>query len=160
LSNKEHPAGVVKTPETPSDGKSVVSSMPASTPTSGKKQAFDDVLKPLTSEELASPGTQKLVLYMLEQAQGECDRLDGYVERFHEADKRASIIQEKFDAQVRISKATEIDVITGTTLGGAMMGFASYFWSKQQPDAGAGWFVLICGLGLLIGSIFIKVAKK
>src|SRR5207244_1208023 len=51
----------------------------AHTPASGRRQAFDDVLRPLTPEDLASPGTQKIILYMLQQTQAENEALSGYV---------------------------------------------------------------------------------
>jgi len=71
---------------------------------------------------------------MLQQARSDADQLEGYVERFHDADKRAAIVQEKLDAQTKISKAVEIAVIVGTTLGGALMAMATYFCGKPQPD--------------------------
>jgi len=69
------------------------------TAVSGRRQAFDDVLRPLTPEDLASPGTQKIILYMLQQTQSENELLTGYVERFHDADKRAAILQQQNDAE-------------------------------------------------------------
>jgi hypothetical protein len=93
-------------------------------PSSGRRQAFDDVMTPLTPDDLASPGTQKLVLYMLQQKQAEVVELNGYSERFHDSDKRAAVLQEKLDAQKKFSKSVEIAVITGTTVGGALIGVA------------------------------------
>ena len=97
---------------------------------------------------------------MLQQARSDADQAEGYVERFHDADKRAAVLDEKLTASSKMSKAVEIAVIVGTTLGGVLMGFAGYFWSKIPPDTGAGWLVLFCGLGLLVGAIAVKAAKR
>ena len=129
-------------------------------PVTGRRQAFDDVLKPLTPEDLASPGTQKLVLYMLQQAQNSADQFAGYVERYHEADKRAAILSEKLESRIRIDKAVEIAVIAGTAFGGALIGLGTYFWGKAIPDVLAGWMALLLGIGLIIGSVVVKIAKR
>jgi len=128
-------------------------------PISGKRQAFDDVLVPLTPKDLADPGTQKLILHMLQQARTDADQAEGYILRFYDADKRAAILQEKLDSSNKISKTTEIAVMTGTTLGGALIGMASYFWAKSQPDLGAGVFVLVIGVFLLGGAIAVKMRQ-
>src|ERR1035437_8603479 len=118
LNNEQTPqASVSSTPPTGAPTTNLV-------PSSGRRQAFDDVMTPLTPEDLASPGTQKLVLYMLQQKQAEVIDLTGYSERFHDSDKRAAILQEKLDAHTKFSKSVEIAVITGTTVGGALIGVA------------------------------------
>lgn len=129
-------------------------------PVTGRRQAFDDVLKPLTPEELASPGTQKLVLYMLQQAQTSADQFEGYVERYHEADKRAAVLAEQLESRARIDKSVEIAVIAGTAFGGALMGLGTYFWGKSTPDTLAGWMTFLLGLGFIIGSVCVKIAKR
>jgi hypothetical protein len=150
-------------PETPDVGDGAMSQFgtaASQAPISGKRQAFDDVLLPLTPKDLTDPGTQKLILHMLQQARNDADQAEGYVERFHDADKRAAVLEEKLAASTKMSKAIEIAVVVGTTLGGVLMGFASYFWSRTPPDTGAGFFVLVCGLVLLVGGIAVKIAKR
>jgi hypothetical protein len=138
----------------------VASSAQYPVPSSGRRQAFDDVMTPLTPQDLASAGTQKLVLYMLQQSQNQVIELSGYSERFHESDKRAAVLQEKLDAQSKFSKSVEIAVITGTTLGGALIGVATYFWAKTPPDNTSGWLALVIGALLVIGAAIVKVSSK
>ena len=130
------------------------------TPAFGRRQAFDDVLRPLTTEDLASPGTQKIILYMLQQTQAENDALGGYVERFHEADKRAAVLQQQLDHERVISRATDIAVTAGTTIGGAVLGVAFYFFGKTQPDNFSGAIALVLGFLLVAGALAIKAAKR
>ncbi len=82
------------------------------------------------------------------------------MERFHEADKRAAILQEQLDTQTRLSRATDIAVIIGTTLGGAMIGLATYFWGKTTPDVYAGVFACAIGVLLIIGAVAVKIARR
>jgi hypothetical protein len=130
------------------------------TPVSGSRQAFDDVLRPLTEEDLKSPGTQKLILYMLQQANSKNDSLDGYVERFHEADKRAAVLQEQFNAERKVSKVIEIIVLCGTTIGGLLFGTGIYFIGKTPPDYTSAIVAFVLGLLLIAGSITAKVAQR
>jgi hypothetical protein len=127
---------------------------------SGKRQAFDDVLVPLTEEDLASRGTQKVILYMLQQARNDADQFEGYVVRFHEADKRAVVLQEKLDSISRTHKAIDIAVLVGTTLGGAIMTTATYFWAKSPAEIGTGILAVAIGLVLLLGSISVRTTLR
>ena len=158
-------------PDTPSSNPTSIQSGPGNpsgdiqnqteqAPVSGRRQAFDDVLKPLTQEELASPGTQKLVLYMLQQAQASADQFEGYVERFHEADKRAAVLEEQLENRIRMDRTVEIAIITGTSFGGALIGVGTYFWGKTPPDVVAGWIAVTLGIGFILGSIAVKIAKR
>src|SRR5579862_4205230 len=63
--------------------------------TSGKRQAFRDIRRQLQETELGNPGVQKLLLDELETAESECEVLQGYVDRYHEADKKAAILEER-----------------------------------------------------------------
>ena len=97
---------------------------------------------------------------MLQRSQGDCDEVEADLERFHEADKRASILQEKLDSAKKISNATEIAVIVGTTMGGALVGLGTYFWGKKEPDIYSGWIAILVGVVLIIGAVAVKIAKK
>src|ERR1041385_8104936 len=52
-------------------------SLTGQTSVSGRRQAFADVIRPLTTEDLASPGVQKMILYMLEQSEAKNEELEG-----------------------------------------------------------------------------------
>ena len=129
-------------------------------PASSKKQAFDDVMQPLTPDELSNPGTQKVILYMLSEAKIENTRLDGFVERFHDADKRAAILQEQLTSERKVSRSTDIAFGVGTALGGALMGAGYFLWSKTPPATALGWFFFIVGLGLLLGGGLVKFVRR
>jgi hypothetical protein len=147
-------------PPADSADSSVVPASPASTPVTGRRQAFDDVLTPLTPQELSSPGTQKIILYMLQQAQSENDQLEGYRERFNDADKRAAILEEQLKAERKTSVTVEIIIIGGTTLGGAVFAAGFYFLGKTPPEPGAADLSFIVGLLMIAGAIAARVAKR
>lgn len=97
---------------------------------------------------------------MLQQAQAENEQLEGYVERFHEADKRATLLQQRCDSERKISKVIEIIVIAGTTLGGAVFGMAFYFWAKTPPDNISAIVALVISVALIAGAVAAKVAQR
>lgn len=119
---------------------------------SGRRQALRDLRRELTDEDLSHPGVQKLILDELERADAECDTLSIYVDRFHEADKRAAVLDEKLRTQ------TALDVFfgVGVGLGGAIMGLAPQFW-QHQPN---GALALVVGLCLIFGAAAGKVIRK
>ncbi|MEK6408820.1 MAG: hypothetical protein AABN34_18005 [Acidobacteriota bacterium] len=118
----------------------------------GRRQALRDIRRELTDEELSSPGVQKLLLDDLERAESESEVLRSYVDRFHESDKRAAILE----VQLRGSNAFEILFGTGIGLGGAIMGLAPLFWSDQPKGA----LALALGMLLAIGSIIGRVIRR
>src|SRR2546430_14984226 len=72
------------------------------TPPSGRRQAFRDLRRELTPDDLKNPGVHKMLLDQLDRADADCERLGGYVERFHEADKRAAVLGERGRTQTTI----------------------------------------------------------
>ena len=122
------------------------------TPPSGRRQALRDLRRELTNEDLASPGVQKMLLDELARADGDCELLNGYVTRFHDADKRAAVLEEKLRAQT----ALEIAFGVGVGLGGAIMGLAPSLWDKDP----FGYLALIVGSLLIIGASVARVYKR
>jgi len=118
---------------------------------SGRRQAFQDVRRQLTEEELSSPGVSKLVLEMLVQAEADRDVAAGYVERYHEADKRAAILDEKLKAQSAIDRASEILL----TLGGILVGFSTSLLSLIQQIV-----LMILGSLMIAASFVIKGGRR
>ncbi len=123
----------------------------ATTPTSGRP-AFRDIRRELSNEDLASPGVQKLLLDGWERADAQCEILNGYVERFHEADKRAAILEEKN----RTVAALDIMFAVGVGVGCAIIALAPLFWSDQPK----GWIALIVGVVLAGGAGIARVVKR
>jgi hypothetical protein len=90
-------------------------SIPVGTPPSGRQAfliTFREIRKELAQSDLSSPGVQKLLLDELEQADANCENYRAYVERFHDADKRAAVLEE----QTKTIKS--IDVFLGVGIGG------------------------------------------
>src|SRR5438094_385338 len=83
------------------------------TPPTGRRQAFRDLRRQLTDQELTAPGVVKLLLDEVEETIAERDELRGYVTRYHDADKRAAVLEEKG----RAATAVEILFAAGLSVG-------------------------------------------
>ena len=118
----------------------------------GRRQAFQNLRRQLTEPELANSGVQKLLLDQLDRADSECERLTGYVERFHDADKRSAVLEEILRTQ------TGFDIIIGAGIaaGSAIMGLSSSFWDKTEK----GPICLAVGAFLLTGSVVARLFGK
>jgi len=125
--------------------------VPTVAPT-GKRQAFRDIRRQLQEAELASPGVQKLLLEELETADSRCEVLEGYIDRFHDADKQAAVLVEK----LRTQTALEIAFGVGVGLGCALMSLASVFWDGSMR----GPLALVIGFLLVIGAVVARVVKQ
>ena len=121
-------------------------------PATGGRQSFRNIRRQLTEEELTAPGVQKLLLDELEGAEAEREASQTYVSRFHEADKRAAILEERS----RLSTATEVMFAVMLAVGSGIMGLGASLWDK----GGAGILVVVLG-GLLVGgAIVARVVKQ
>lgn len=124
----------------------------ATAPPSGRRLAFGEIKRQLSDEDLKSPGVQKLLLDDLERAEGECEFMQGYIERYHDADKRAAVLEER----IRSGTAIEIMFGVGVGLGGTVMGLAPMFWSDQPK----GYISLIIGSLLICGASIARMVKR
>lgn len=129
-----------------------VESAQSSVAPSSRRQAFQDVRRRLSDDDLKSPGVQKLILDELEEAEAERDLLRGYIERFHEADKRAAILEER----LKPAHAVEVLFAVGVGLGGAIVGLAPFFWSVPLQ----GLICMTLGTLMIAGSIAARVVKR
>jgi hypothetical protein len=125
---------------------------PGTVAPTGKRHAFRDIRRQLEDGDLASPGVQKLLLEDLERAESECEILQGYIDRYHEADKRAAVLEER----LRTQTALEIMFGVGVGLGGAILGLAPLFWDKQPQGA----LAMVVGFLLVIGATIGRVVKR
>jgi hypothetical protein len=123
----------------------------ATIPANGR-QAFRDIRRQLSEQDLSSTGVQKLLLDELERAEARCEVLNGYVERFHMADKRAAILEE----QNRTVVALEIIFAVGIGVGCAIIGLAPLFWADQPK----GYLALAIGVVLIVGSSIARMVKR
>jgi hypothetical protein len=151
----EPPSPTLPTNTQTTQTKGTNSQIPAHTagtvPASGR-QAFRDIRRQLTDHDLASPGVQKLLLDELERSEAQCEILNGYVERFHIADKRAAVLEEKNRTVV----ALEVVFGVGVGVGCAIIGLSPLLW-PQQPN---GWIALAVGVLLVLGTSIARVVKK
>ena len=150
------PPGDSVTPETPSaqQASGPAQLLPVGEPTapSGRRQALRDLRRELTDADLASPGVQKLLLDDLERRDAECEFLTGFRERFHDADKRVAVLEQKLHAQ----NLVDICFGVGLAVGGALVGVSPNLWA-QQPY---GWILLIGGVGMCVGAAALRIVAR
>lgn len=125
----------------------------SATATSGRRQVFSEIRRQLAEEDLNSKGVQKLLLSELETAADECETLRAYIERFHEADKRAATLEER----LKINKAVEIMFDVSVAVGGGLIGWAPALWDRTEKGA-----LLLLGFGvvLITASSLAKALKR
>ena len=126
------------------------------TPPTGRRQALRDMARQMTDEEFKSPAVQKMLYDELERCEAERDELREYVKHFHEADKRAAVLEEK----LRTSNAFETLSSVGMTVGGAIVGLAPLFWESSHLPNSYGTAALCIGLILISGSAVAKFIKQ
>jgi hypothetical protein len=120
--------------------------------TTSKRIVFKEIRRQLQETDLSSPGVQKMLLDELERAEAQCDVLEGYVDRYHQADKRAAVLEEK----LRTQTALEIFFGVGLALGGAIIGLAPLFWDQTFK----GPIALTIGMILVLGSAVGRIVKR
>ena len=131
----------------------VLADIPVSTvPPSGGRKAFRDIRRQLSDDDLTSPGVQKLILDELERTETDCDALRGYVERYHEADKRAAILESRLVTQT----ALEILFAVGIAAGGILIGLAQPLWAQGA----LGQIVLGIGAILVVSSAVARIIRR
>lgn len=132
---------VAQEPET--ESRAATGPPPGSIPREGGRHALREVGRKLDEEDLEHRGVQKLLLDALDRCDRKRRELEGYVDRFHEEEKRAAVLEE------RLSSETTIEIMygVGVGVGGAIVGIVPFLWTLK---AIAGLAALILG-GLLVG---------
>lgn len=141
--------------EAPEDQEPLGQSLvPEAEPTKGKgrRRAFASSHRELSDKELLSPAVQKLLLDEIDRLEGDNAELGGYRSRFHDADKKAAVLQQK----QAISIAHEIISLSCITVGGAALGYAPSVWTSQPT----GGIALAFGVVLVFGGIVAKAVKS
>jgi hypothetical protein len=110
----------------------------------GRRQAFQDLKRRLTNEDLANPGAQKLLLEMLSNAEDERDEYKLYIAQYHAADKDVGILTEKLKGD----RVNEVMFAVGIGVGCAAIGLSTYFWDAKTAN---GQICLIVGGVLVVG---------
>ena len=97
---------------------------PAPTEPVGRR-AFVGVRRQLNEEDLQGGGVPKLLLDDLERAEAQCEQLSACRDKFHAADKRASVAEEK----LKVNKSIEIGFGAGIAIGGILIGLVPSVWN-------------------------------
>ncbi|MCX6995687.1 MAG: hypothetical protein NTV49_01035 [Kiritimatiellaeota bacterium] len=121
--------------------------------TSGKMTSFTGIRRQLTDDELKSPAVQKLLLDMLEDAARDRDEYKTFVQSFHEADKRASVLAERLNAD----RSVEVFFGAGMGIGGVLCGFAPVFWAISSSY---GIMCLVVGASLMATACIGRLVKR
>lgn len=85
-----------------------------------RRKAFRQVKRELSNEDLENPAVQRMLLDEIERLESENEELNSYRNRFHEADKKSAIFEEKNKTVIAR------DILFGIclTIGAAIIGFA------------------------------------
>lgn len=118
--------------------------------TSGRK-SFASLRRELNEEELLSPAVQRMLIDEIERLDIERDELYSFRTKFHESDKRAAILDERFKGKISI----EIIHIACITVGAAALGYAPSIW-QTQPTA---WMTAVFGVVLIVAALAAKAVK-
>jgi hypothetical protein len=104
-----------------------------------RKRSLTKLSRELSDKEATSPAVTKLLIDDIERLESEISDLKQFQTQFHEADKKASILQQK------LLSVTSMEVIHAgcIAIGGALLGYAG---SSQSN-----WFAGVCG-GVLVGA--------
>lgn len=115
------------------------------------RRSFSKLRRELSDEELASPAVQKMLVDEIERLEEERVELHTFRTKFHDSDKRAAVLEEKFKGKISI----EVIHIGCMTVGAAALGYAPSIW-EVQPTA---WMIAIFGVVLVLAGIGAKAVK-
>jgi hypothetical protein len=101
-----------------------------SAPSSGTRAAFSGLGRQLTNEELDSPGARKMLLDNFDRVEAECVTLREYQNKYHEADKRAAVL----DARLRGVKAMDVLYTVCVCVGGVIIGYGPAIAAVVKPE--------------------------
>lgn len=116
------------------------------------RQSFRQVRRELTEEELSSPAAQRLILDELDRLENENAELKGVSRKFHEVDKKASILDEK------LKRHTALDILSSAALaaGSLALGYAPKVWAGGSAT---GPIFLVIGIVMIAGGIWSKAVR-
>lgn len=111
---------------------------------------YANVKRELSDEELSSPAVQKLLLNDNYRMEREIEELKIVESKFYQRDKDAAVLEVK----LKEATASEVLYTVCETMGSLLAGLSSLYWENR------GWWILIVGIGLVIGGIVFKIVKK
>jgi hypothetical protein len=120
------------------------------TPVGGghEKQALSGIDRVVTTEDLAHPGVQKLILDRLDRAEATIRHLERYERDFHEVREKLVV------AESSLRRLSSLDILQSVVLGVGcvMLGFIPSVWGRWGLVA----LVTTGGLALVGGCYFSK----
>ena len=114
-------------------------------------QSFRNIPREIHLSDLRNPGVQKLLLETLANAEAKCKALESFVERYHEADKRAAVLEEKLKANAMIDISFTVEM----AVGGLILGLVPTFWDGTAK----GPIVLAAGLIFFVYSVIGRIVR-
>lgn len=115
--------------------------------------AYSNLPRGLTIEELGQTGTQKLILNDLTRAESKIKELEPFREKYYNEFTEKSILQEK----LLKSKRAEILFSFCTTIGGVIIGLAKLYLETSWKLS---LFMFVIGAALILGGILFKSSYK
>lgn len=117
-----------------------------------KRRGLSRIKRELTDEELTQTGVHKILIDDLEKAETECERLDGYRTRFHDADRDLAV------ARAEVTRLTDFDTLRSGMLGvGCLfLGFLPSVGENLKLAAVLG----LAGLVMIVVSVRTKPRAK
>ena len=116
------------------------------------RRSFSKLRRELTDDELSAPAVQRLLLDELDRLERDVAEQSQFRDRYHAADKRASVLEEK----IKHWEATEIAHILCLTAGSALIGYSPSVWDHPP----VGYLALTIGAILVIGAVVAKTRQK
>jgi hypothetical protein len=122
------------------------------TPSFKGRQSFRQVRRELTEEELSTPAAQRLLLDELDRLDTENNELKSFQEKFHAADKKVGVLDEK------LKRLTALEIISsGSLLAGALaLGYAPKVWGTGPT----GPILVSLGVILVAAGIWAKAVQS
>jgi hypothetical protein len=128
-------------------------------PSEGGRRAFSGVTRTLTADELAEPGTLKVILELLQDAETNAEErkleakavqadLKTMTQKFHDMDKKAAVLDEELAHMQR----SELFVAICLTLGGTIIGLSPSLAESKVPW----WAVAAVGGCLVFGAWYTR----
>ena len=111
--------------------------------------AYDNLERGLTLDELSQSGTQKLILKDLSTGEERIRNLEPYREMYHNIKSERDVLKEKL---IKVNTIENLQTV-GMSLGGIIIGLAKNWLLTDKVLA---VITLIIGIILLFGSIFSK----
>lgn len=121
--------------------------------TKSTTDVYGNLVRGLTSEELAQSGTQKLILHDLSKVESKLREVEPFRDKYFNVIAEKSVLEEK----LKKTKGAEILYSFCITCGGIIIGLSKIFYEKD-PNLCA--IMVTIGALSILGGILFKIAYK